>query len=133
MRFFRVFAFLSFAALVTMAACSDDDGEAAHSLQCSTGPQLYSTSYPPQRAQSANFTALPACVPRCGQDQKYNGLHGAPYSPEYSMAAIPSGKCEFQGDHCSIIAGTTRTCGTETGTCDVSLFECFCEDDTWHC
>jgi hypothetical protein len=120
--------------LLTVLACSSSssssDYDGPPTTECSNGPPYDARNYPPPAASSTGESNLPACVPRCGAEQKFSG---APYGTLYAIAALPSGQCGNDRERCSMTAAVVSTCRGETRPCDLSFFECTCTEGAWRC
>jgi hypothetical protein len=117
-------AALAGATIVAGACSSGYDGP--HSTECSNGPPYDLQNYPPfGNSTSSEERMLPECVPRCGAEQKYTG--------RYAIAALPSGRCAYDSERCTMGASNVVTCNGLTRACDLSGFECVCAEGAWRC
>ena len=119
---------VGYVVLVGVACSSSDASGPSQSTTCSTGAPY--EQLPAPAAQSADALSLHECVPRCGGEQKYSD---PTYGTHYSIAALPSGPCDNDGERCSMAASTVAMCSGVTVPCDVSGFECACKSGNWQC
>ena len=117
--------------VLTIVACegckstANDDGP--HSTECSSGPPWSPTNYPPF---GTGISSANECIPRCGNEQKYPGLG----IQIYSLGALPSGDCQYEGEVCGMAASAISQCpGQAAEACSLSLFECRCGQRAWKC
>src|SRR5687767_9064788 len=74
------------------------------------------------RPQSPSPT--PECVPRCDEVRKET----QPYGMAFTIAALPGGTCDFNGERCSFRAVRERICDDgERVHCSLSTYTCRCE------
>lgn len=126
----RIVAVTAVGVLVFACSCRDDewsyDGPRS---PCSTGaPYDLETHFPDLDAPDA--LDAPKCVPRCGE----KGGAFFNYGTSWSVAALPSGACSYDGEVCSMTAVHTRECpDRSTVSCSLTPYACRCEDGNWRC
>jgi len=104
----RIVAVTAVGVLVFACSCRDDDWSYdGPRSPCSTGaPYDLETHFPDLDAPDA--LDAPKCVPRCGE--KWGAFFN--YGTSWSVAALPSGACSYDGEVCSMTAVHTRECPT---------------------
>lgn len=135
MRFIRpralVFAVTAVSILVFACSSKDDDWSYdGPRSSCSTGaPYDLGTHFPELNAPDGARNT-PECVPRCGE----KGGVFFNFGTFWSVAALPSGACSYDGEVCSMTAVHTRECPDRTTVaCSLTPYGCRCENGNWRC
>jgi len=79
-------------------------------------------------------TDAPACTPHCGPNASASSLWGPPELGKLTIAALPSGGCQHDGNTCTMGAEWLGPCpagGKAVGPLD--LFICRCASGHWAC
>lgn len=120
--------------LVVFACSSDDPDDWSYDgprSACSTGVAHddLNASFP-QAPLDQRWSDAPECVARCGEQKKSVGHYGI----TWTVSALPSGSCSYDGEVCSMGAVRTRECPDgRTVACSLTGYACRCEDGNWRC
>jgi len=117
---------------VMLLACSSADGWSYDGPRsaCSTGAPHGLSSSIPELPNSAGNVQAAECIARCGVSREEHGHYGS----TWTVAALPSGACSYDGEVCSMSAVRTLECPDgRTVACSLTGYACRCESGSWNC
>ena len=120
--------------VAVLVACSqaDDPDDGSYDgprSPCSTGAPYDLQKLQPLPGNEPSSEA-PECIARCGVQKAQLGHYGV----TWSVAALPSGACSYDGEVCSMRAVRTLDCDDgRTVACSLTGYACRCESGSWKC